>query len=323
MFRFVDKALLKMVGIVVAMAVIAAGCGGSGGGGDAGGGTLDDYDLSDAEIAVGSKDFTEQQILGQITVKALEAAGASVNDQVGLAGTNAAREALLNGEIDMYWEYTGTGWITHLGNTDPITDSKKQYEAVKKADLKENDIEWLEPAPFNNTYALAVREEAYEDLGVEKLSDMEKLIEERPEEATICVESEFNTRDDGLPGLEKTYGYEFKDSNKSLVDTGVVYTQTDKGKCNFGEVFTTDGRIEALGLKIIEDDKKFFPVYNPALNVRKDVLEENPDLKPLAADLAKALDTKTMQQLNASVDVDGESYDAAADKFLEDNGFIK
>ena len=323
MFRFVDKALLKMVGLVAAMAVIAAGCGGSGGGGDAGGGKLDDYDLSDAEIAVGSKDFTEQQILGQITVKALEAAGASVNDQVGLAGTNAAREALLNGEIDTYWEYTGTGWITHLGNTDPIADSKKQYEAVKKADLKENDIEWLEPAPFNNTYALAVREEAYKDLGVEKLSDMGKLIKERPEEATVCIESEFNTRDDGLPGLEKTYGYKFEKGNKSLVDTGVAYTQTDKGKCNFGEVFTTDGRIKALGLKLIKDDKKFFPIYNPSFNVRKDVLKDNPDLKPLATDIAKALDTKTMQDLNASVDVDGESYDAAADKFLEDNGFIK
>lgn len=327
MFGFVDRVVPKaarLLVVAVLVAAVAVGCGGLGGGaGGSGDGALSKYDLSGAEIAVGSKDFTEQQILGQITVQALEATGATVIDQVGLAGTNAAREALLAGEIDTYWEYTGTGWITHLGHTQPIPNAKKQYESVAKEDLAKNDIEWLETAPFNNTYALAVREEAYDELGVEKLSDMKTFIEENPEEATVCVESEFNTRDDGLPGLEKEYGFAFPEDNKSLVDTGLVYTQTDEGKCNFGEVFVTDGRIASLGLRVIEDDKKFFPIYNPALNVRKEVLQENPALEKIGADIAAALDTKTMQQLNASVDVDGQSYEAAAETFLQDSGLVQ
>ncbi|HEX2729234.1 MAG TPA: glycine betaine ABC transporter substrate-binding protein, partial [Rubrobacteraceae bacterium] len=197
-----SRAMLRMVGVMVVVAMVAVGCGGGGGGGSS------DVDLSDASLVVGSKDFTEQLILGNITYQALENAGASVEDQIGLAGTDATRKALINGDIDMYWEYTGTIWISHLGNTKPIPDSQEQYDAAAKADLKENDLKLLDPAPFNNTYALAIREEAAQDVGVEKLSDLKQLVRDNPEEATVCVESEFNSRDDGLPGLEKAYGFQ-------------------------------------------------------------------------------------------------------------------
>jgi osmoprotectant transport system substrate-binding protein len=139
--------LTQLLGLFAVLILIAAGCGGASGGGGASG----DVDLSGAEFTVGSKEFTEQLILGQITLQVLENAGATVNDQIGLAGTVAARKALESGEIDMYWEYTGTGWITHLGHTDPIPGRQKQYEAVAEEDLKKNDIEWLPPAPANNT----------------------------------------------------------------------------------------------------------------------------------------------------------------------------
>ena len=311
--------LTQLLGLLAVLTLIVAGCGGAGGGGASG-----DIDLSDAEFTVGSKEFTEQLILGQITLQALENAGATVNDQIGLAGTVAARKALESGEIDMYWEYTGTGWITHLGHTKPIPSSQKQFEAVAKEDLEKNDIEWLSPpAPANNTYTMAVRSEAYDKLGVKKLSDFKQLVEENPEEATVCVGTEFSTRDDGLPGMEKAYDFEFPKENIVKIDEGLIYQQTDKGKqCNFGEVFQTDGRIEALDLELVEDDKSFFPVYNPALNVRKDVIDEYPQVAKLFAPISKKLTTEELQKLNAKVDVDGQLEDQVAEEWLKENGFI-
>jgi osmoprotectant transport system substrate-binding protein len=310
--------LLRLIGLIAVLAMVAAGCGGAGGGGSVSG----DIDLSDAEFTVGSKEFTEQLILGQITLQALEAAGATVTDQTGLAGSVAAREALESGEIDMYWEYTGTGWITYLGHTDPVPGRQKQFEAVAKEDLKKNDIKWLEPpAPANNTYAFAVRREAYEDLGVKTISDFKQLIEENPEEATICVGTEFSTRDDGLPGVEEAYGFEFPTENIVKMDEGQIYQATDQGeRCNFGEVFQTDGRIEGLDLEIVEDDKGFFPLYNPALNVRNQAMD--PKLEKLFAPISKKLTTETLQKLNAQVDVEGQLPEEVAEQWLSENGFV-
>ena len=316
--RTTHAKLVRLLGLITVLALITAGCGGAGGGG---GGASGDIDLSGEEYTVGSKEFTEQLILGQITLQALEATGATVNDQIGLAGTVAARKALESGEIDMYWEYTGTGWITHLGKTDPIPDRQKQFEAVAKEDLEKNDIEWLAPpSPANNTYTLAVRSEAYDKIGVKKLSDFKQLIEENPEEATICVGTEFATRDDGLPGLEKAYGFQFPSENVVKIDEGQIYQETDKGnRCNFGEVFATDGRIANLDLKLVEDDKKFFPIYNPALNVRKEAMD--PKIEKLFAPISEKLDTQTLQKLNAQVDVEGQLPEEVAEQWLSDNGF--
>ncbi len=320
-----NKATLRVVGLLAVLTMAVAGCGGGGGtGSGGGGGSLSEVDLSDATIVVGSKDFTEQQILGYITLQALEATGATVEDRIKLAGTDAARAALVAGDIDAYWEYTGTNWINHLKNTKPIPDPVEQYDAVVEAE-KKNDIAVLERAPANNTYALAVRSEAAEDLGVEKLSDIKKVIEERPEDATVCVESEFNSRDDGLPGMEKTYGFEFPKENIKLFDTGVVYTETDKSEeCNFGEVFITDGRIPALDLTVIEDDKKFFPVYNPALNVRQEIYDEyGEQLDQVFTPIAQAMENDTLAQMNAAVDVDGELPEDVAEEWLTKNGFVE
>jgi osmoprotectant transport system substrate-binding protein len=311
--------LTQLLGLFAVLTLIVAGCGGAGGGGSSG-----DVDLSGAEFTVGSKEFTEQLILGQITLQVLENAGATVNDQIGLAGTVAARKALESGEIDMYWEYTGTGWITHLGHTKPIPDSQKQFEAVAKEDLKENDIKWLSPpSPANNTYTMAVRSEAYDKLGVKKLSDFKQLVEENPEEATVCVGTEFSTRDDGLPGMEEAYDFEFPKENIVKIDEGLIYQQVDKGEeCNFGEVFQTDGRIAGLDLKLVQDDKSFFPIYNPALTVSKEVIEKNPQIAKLFAPISEKLTTDELQKLNAKVDVEGQLEDQVAEEWLSQNGFI-
>ncbi|MCA1687275.1 MAG: glycine betaine ABC transporter substrate-binding protein [Actinobacteria bacterium] len=313
--RKVRANLLNLLGLVTVLVLVAVGCGGGGASGK--------VDLSGADITVGSKEFTEQLVLGYIAIKLLENAGATVEDQTRLAGSVAARQALESGEIDAYWEYTGTGWITYLGHTKPIDDSKKQFEAVAKEDLKKNDIKWLPYAPANNTYAIAVREEAYDDLGVKELSDFGKLIKENPEEASLCVGTEFSTRDDGLPGMEDAYGYEFPRDQLEKISEGLIYKAVDQGeKCNFGEVFATDGRIAGLGLKVIEDDKSFFPIYNPSLTVNKKVYEDYPQIEKIFAPVSEKLTTETLTNLNAQVDIKGRLPEDVAEKWLSDNGFI-
>jgi glycine betaine/choline ABC-type transport system substrate-binding protein len=167
-----------------------------------------DGSLDGADFTVGSKDFDEQLILGYMSLILLEDAGATVTDQINVGGTDTTRAALENDEIDHYWEYTGTAWISFFGETDPITDRLEQYEVVRDRDLEEAGLVWLEPSPFNNTYGIALSQEAYDELGTDTISDMGALLEENPEAVTLCVESEFNVRDDGLPGLEEHYGFE-------------------------------------------------------------------------------------------------------------------
>jgi osmoprotectant transport system substrate-binding protein len=297
--------------------------GGSGDGGDPGGeaaGSLDG-----AEITVGSKDFDEQLVLGHISKLLLEDAGATVIDQINLGGTDAARAALTSGEIDHYWEYTGTAWISFFEEEDPIPDRVDQYEAVRERDLEENDLHWLTPSQFNNTYGLAYARSAGDDLGnPETLSDLATLIENEPDKATLCVESEFPARNDGLPGMEETYGYEFPDDNVTVTDTGLVYAATaDRDPCNFGEVFTTDGRIAALDLVVLEDDESFFPLYNVSPVFVASVYEQyGEQLESIYEPVAEALDAETMRQLNARVSAEGQRPEAVAEDWLTENGFI-
>ena len=314
---------LRTVASVAALALGLAACGGSDDSEVAGTGELAEYDLSGETFAVGSKDFDEQLVLGNIAQLALAEAGADV-EYTGLAGTSAARDALESGEIDLYWEYNGTGWGTHLGNSlSPDELPENLTEEVATRDLEQNDIRWLEAAPFNNTYAFAVRGEAEILDEVETVSDIAALAEEDPEALSLCIESEFSTRDDGLPGLEEFYGFDWPDDQVQVIDTGLVYTQTDAGECNFGEVFTSDGRIANLGLEIIEDDKNFFPPYNPSVTIREAAYQQAPDaLSGLFSDVAAALDLDTMTELNARVSADGEDPEDVARDFLQSEGLI-
>src|SRR5215210_6041397 len=136
--------------------MIAVGCGGDGGGGG-GGSIAQNYDFAGQTYTVGSKEFTEQLVLGNITRLALEEAGATVNDQIGLTGSDAARTALTSDEIDMYWEYLGTAWVSYLGETGSIPEP--QFETVSERDQEENNVHWLEPAPEQNSYAIAANQD--------------------------------------------------------------------------------------------------------------------------------------------------------------------
>lgn len=308
----------RLLAAVAVLALFLSACGDDGDTATEPGGT---GVLSGSSFTVGSKEFTEQLILGQITIQVLRAAGADVSDQTGLVGSDTVRGALLSGEIDMYWEYTGTGWINHLMNTAPVKGEREQYDAVATADLEQNGVTWLEPAPFNNTYAIATSNENATALGVSKLSDLAPLQQRSPNDFTLCAAAEFLARDDGLPGLEEAYGFSFA-GRVSELELGLVYTSVDRGDpCKFGEVFATDGRIAALGLTVLEDDREFFASYLPALTVRQGV-DRIPQLRELFAPVAAALDTTTMQELNARVDVEGEQPEDVARSFLQDEGLI-
>jgi osmoprotectant transport system substrate-binding protein len=325
---------LRLSGGIAAIALLAAACGGDQleGGDD----TATDGDeettieagsesLEGATITVGSKDFDEQLVLGNISKLLLEDAGATVNDQINLGGTDASRAALETGEIDHYWEYTGTAWISFFGETDPIPDRVEQYEVVRDRDAEESGLYWLEPSPFNNTYGIAYQADAADDLqNVSSISDLGDLLESDPDLVTLCVETEFNARDDGLPGMEEHYGFDIPSGNVTVLDTGVVYSATaDRDPCNFGEVFTTDGRVAALDLVVLEDDEAFFPLYNVSPVFVESVYEQyGQTLADLYEPVTAALDDETMAQLNARVSADGERPDAVAQDWLTENGFI-
>ncbi|MGH3660278.1 MAG: glycine betaine ABC transporter substrate-binding protein [Micromonosporaceae bacterium] len=307
--------------LAAALALAVAGCGLSGGSVDEGS-LAKDAELDGASLTVGSKEFTEQLVLCSISSLALRSAGAEVTEECGMSGSDTVRTALTSGQIDLYWEYTGTAWISFLKETKPLTDPNEQYEAVADAD-KKNKVSWLDPAPFNNTYAIAVKQATGEKLGVETISDYAKLLDSDPGQASLCVATEFVKRDDGLPGLEKAYGFTTPKDNLKQLKDGAIYNAVSKGDpCVFGEVFATDGRIRALDLTVLEDDKKFFPVYNPAATVRTSVLKKHPEIAKVLNPIAKALDNATMQKLNAQVDVDGESPEQVAEDWLKSKGFI-
>ncbi|WSF38431.1 glycine betaine ABC transporter substrate-binding protein [Streptomyces sp. NBC_01356] len=302
-----------------ATVLLASGCGGDT---QAATGSAGD-ELDGATLTVGSKDFTENIVLGQITMKVLQAHGAEVEDKTNIKGSVTTRQALTSGDIDLYWEYTGTGWISYLEHTTPIADATKQYEDVRDEDLEKNKIVWLKPAPLNNTYALALREDTAQELGLTKLSDIAALAESDPSKATFCLESEFSTRDDGWPGVKKTYGIDVPDDNIKMLDTGVIYNETGEGEtCTFGEVFTTDGRIESLKLKVLEDDKHFFPVYNASLTLPESIADKYPEIAEIMAPVTAKLTDATLQKLNADVDVDGLTPEEAAQDWLDSEGLL-
>ena len=280
-------------------------------------------------IVVSSKNFTEQYLLGWMTVLALQNAGFEVTPQIDLGGTSANREALTAGEVDMYWEYTGTAWLVHLGHEDAITDPQTAYQKVKEEDAK-NGLVWLDYAPFNNTYTLMMTKEEGEQYNVKSLSDLTKLLDQKPD-AVVCIDQEFAVRPDGMPALQEKYGFAFKEANIIPMEIGVTYKALRDGQCDVAMGFATDGRIAAWGFYNLEDNSQFFPVYNPAPVVRKEIMDKYPEIADILNPVAKALDTETMTKLNSLVDVGpdqeldtGDEMDPqdVARNFLVEKGLI-
>ena len=278
--------------------------------------------LKGAHLTVTSKSFTENLVLGAMMGIAFRAAGADVLDRTGIQGSIGAREAVKSGDADGMYEYTGTAWITYLGNSEPIPDPQKQWQAVHDADLK-NGLTWLPPSQLDNTYALAMNQDNFKKYGTKTLSDVAAPAKNDPGAVTLCVESEFANRADGLPGMEKAYGMSVPAKNITQMDTGIIYTEVKKGSCTYGEVFTTDGRIRSMNLVVMRDDKKFFPDYNAAPEINSKALKKWPAIATVLDPLTKKLNNAVAQTLNAKVDVDGEDPHQVALDWMKQEGFVK
>lgn len=280
-------------------------------------------ELEGVRITVGGKDFTEGVIASYLVEFLLAAAGMDVSDMSSLAGSNSFRQALVTGQVDIGMEYTGTAWMSYLGNSEPIRDPQAQWEAVRDADLAEHDLRWLAPTTVDNTYSFAMNRETAAQTGVRTFSDYAELVRTDPQAALTCMETEFSVRRDGWPGLAEAYGFDAATVPTPIMQPGIIYQATSVGReCRFGEVYTTDGRVKGLDLVVLEDDQRFFPVYNLATVVRGEVLDAYPQIEEVLAPLVDLLTNEVMVEMNMRVDVDGEDPALVARDFLEQEGLV-
>lgn len=269
-------------------------------------------------IVVGGKNFTEQQILSSITAQLLEAKGYNVDNRSGM-GSAAVRQAMENGQIDVYWEYTGTSLITYNKVKEKL-NAAQTYAKVKELDAKKG-IVWLNPSKANNTYALAMRQKEADKLNIHTLSELAAHVNAK-HDLTFASNAEFYARPDGLKPMEKAYGFHFERSHIKRMDSGLVYQALKNGDVDVGLVFATDGRIPAFHFVVLKDDKGFFPSYALCPVIRAEVLKKHPDIGQLLNKVSAKLDDKVMAGLNAKVDVDKVSVENVAKDFLKQNGFI-
>lgn len=270
-------------------------------------------------IIIGGKNFTEQYLLPELAKILLQAKGLDVRLKTGV-GSAVMRQSLLNNQVDLYYEYTGTAYTVYYKGSDRniMTDSRKVYQWVKKKDAEKGLI-WLTPVEFNNTYALMMREEQARKLGIETISDLARYINNHPDALTIGVNAEFWERPDGFKPLMKTYDFRVPYGKIRKMESGLVYKALKEKNVDVSMGFTTDGRIAAFGFTLLKDDKNYFPVYNPAPVVRKPVLDAHPQIRNILQPLADHLDTKAMRNMNALVDVQHKDVTSVARNWLEKN----
>ncbi|MBW2655918.1 MAG: glycine/betaine ABC transporter substrate-binding protein [Deltaproteobacteria bacterium] len=278
-----------------------------------------------APVKVASKNFTEQLVLGKIMVNLLEDRGIPVEDHVNLGGTNVNREALEQGQIDVYMEYTGTAWLSFFKKKEVVRDAGMLYAKVKAEDEKIG-LTWLEPAKLNNTYAIIMQASTADQLGISTLSQWAAWTKNNPGEMSVSVGPEFYSRVDGFKGMMEYYGLEF---GKDIPDAKVLKMEIPlakkavrDGQAMCGMAFATDGEIKDYNLTVLDDDKSYFPIYNPAPVIRAEVLKAYPEIKLILNAIGSSLDTATMTRLNYRVNVNGEKPEAVAKSWLTGVGLI-
>lgn len=267
-------------------------------------------------IKVGSKDFTEAVIIGEMYALTLEKAGFEVERKLSLGGTPVAQAALQSGEIDLYPEYTGTGLLTIL-NEPSVGDQQQVYDKVAAGYKEKYNLVWLEPAPMNNTQALAMTKAGSEKFGIKTFSDLAA----KADQLVMVGPPEFEVREDGLPGIKEKYGtFELKEYK--AVDPGLRYKALADGEADVTVAFSTDGEIAAFDLVVLEDDKQLFPPYQVAPVVRQQTLDANPGIAEALNAVAPQLDNATLQKLN--YEVSGEKREPAevAKAFLTQAGLL-
>lgn len=285
-------------------------------------------DVDRTPVVVASKIDTEGALLGQMIVKMLEANGIPTEDRTEFGPTSVIRKAISSGEIDIYPEYTGNGQFFFSSDKPEIwKNAKLGYEEVKQLDYEANKVVWLTPAPANNTWAIAVRQDLSETEGLKTLEDLADYVNSGGKIRLACSE-EFATSPAALPAFEETYGFKMT-NDQLLILAGGNTAQTEKAAAentdgvNFAMAYGTDGSIAAFKLIILEDTKEVQPVYEPAPIIREEVLEMYPEIENILKPVFLSLDLVKLQTLNGKIVVEGQDAGAVAEEYLKANNFLK
>lgn len=298
------RQLIVLLMIALVVAVSAVGC------------TRAFLDETEGTIKVGSKDFIEQLILGQMYAALLESKGFRVQRKLKLGGTPVVQANIKSGEIDLYPEYTGTALVTVLKQ--PYNGDKKQVlDTVSQWYRRELNLVWLDPAPMDNSYALAMTARRASQLGIETLSDLVT----KAGELVAIGPPDFPLREDGLLGLKKVYG-DFKFKQYKAINPGLRYRGIAEGQGDVVVGYGTDGEIRTLKLVVLADDRHFFPPYQVTPVVRREVLEKNSEIRDILNAIAPKLTNETMQRLNYEVSGKHREPIEVAKAFLMQEGLI-
>lgn len=262
-------------------------------------------------VRVGSKDFTESLIIAEIYALALEDNDIEV-ERVFNVASSVVHTSIINDEVDLYPEYTGTGLLAVL-QLPMETDPEKVYEIVSKAYQEEFDLTWLNYAQANNSQGIAIRTQVAEELSITTISDLQA----QASAIRFASQGEFDMREDGIPGLESVYG-EFNFASSTIYDNSLKYQVLESDEADATPAYTTEGQlVQTDKFLVLEDDQQFWPPYNLAPVVRNDQLASHPEIADILNEISQYIDTPTAQALNAAVDVEGRDYEEVALEFYE------
>jgi osmoprotectant transport system substrate-binding protein len=301
-----------LTGLALLLVVACGNVGGTDSSGSGGGPT----------ITVGSKNFTEQYILGNMYVQALDANGFNGVAKLDLGSEQIADKALQNGQIDLYPEYTGTALVAivpYKGNPADLKSAKVTYEAAKKGYAERSPADtMLRQASFNNTYGIFVRKSVADKYGLTNMDELAKV----SKNLTFISFSEFQNRSDGYPNIKKNYpAFDFQEI-KIVNELGLRYSGLESGEGDVGVGFTTDGQLTSDQLVVMKDPKSIWPFYHPAPVVRSEVLKKYPKIEKVLNEVTDSLSLNTMRELNGKVDLDQEDPEDVAKEYLEEKGII-
>ncbi len=299
--RYVKVFLTAVLALTMILSMTA--CGGSG--------SSSDNSESGKTVVVGSKDFTENNIIAEIYALALEDAGFTVERKMNIAGS-VVHTSITSGEIDIYPEYTGTGLISIL-QMEAMTDQDEVYNTVKEAYNEQFNITWLDYAQANDGQGLFISKKASDEYGITNISELQA----NADKLRFASQGEFDERDDGIPGLTKVYG-PFNWKSSKIYDNGLKFEVVENDEADVSPAYTTEARLtETDKFVLLEDDKQMWPPYNLAPIVRNEVLDQYPEIADVLNAVSAKLDTETVTQLNAKVDIDLEEYEDVAKEFFE------
>ncbi|MEK4365919.1 glycine betaine ABC transporter substrate-binding protein [Paenibacillus sp. FSL M8-0212] len=296
------KKIYIITSLIIALSLVLSACGEQ---------KNQDSENKETSIRIGTKDFTENLIVGELYALALEDAGYQVERVPNIAGS-VIHSSIVNQDIDMYPEYTGTGLLAIL-KLDLLTDPDEVYATVKEEYKKQFNLTWLDYSKANDGAGLVIRAEASEKLGIKTITDLQK----HATELRFASQGEVDQRADGIPALEKVYGKLNWKSSK-VYDNSLKYEVLKNNEADVAPAYTTEGQLVNKDQYILlEDDKQVWPPYNLAPVIRDEVLSAHPDIAEVLNKISSALDTDTITALNAKVDVDQEEYEDVAKAFYE------